>query len=70
MISPKPVVMDSMVFSTPSPVARPRYAEPMTSDTTGLNLNRTIITTTARMATVVLAMIPISDIGLIRFAGV
>ena len=35
----------------------------MTSDTTGLNLNRTIITTTARIATAVLMTIATSDMG-------
>ena len=35
----------------------------MTSETTGLNLNRTIITTTATIATAVLMTIAVCDMG-------
>ncbi len=41
----------------------------MTSDTTGLNLNRTIMITTATIAIAVLAMMATSDMGF-PFRGV
>jgi hypothetical protein len=40
-----------MAPSRPRPTTKPRRAKPTTSATTGLNLNLTIIITTARIAT-------------------
>ncbi len=62
MMSPNPVMIESIVFSTPSPTGQAEVSRnPTTNDTTGLNLKRTIITTTAMIATAVLTTIAVCD---------